>query len=207
MENVLDVYKRPYSEQYPVVCMDESSKQPIKETRVPVPISAGQPAKVDYEYARCGICNIFIASEPLRGKRHVEVTQRKTKREWATFVKTIADVLYPDAERITIMDNYNTHTAGSLYETFPPEEARKLCERFEFVHTPKHGSWLNMAEIELNVLMGQCLRRRIDTIDENHREVSAWQKSRNNKNSKINWHFTTKNARIKLKRLYPSIYV
>lgn len=186
--------------------MDESPKQLIKETRETIPIREGREARIDYEYERCGVCNIFMASEPLQGKRVVKITERKTKIEWAEFVRHIADEIYPKAKKITlVMDNYNTHTAGSLYERFSPQEAKRIWDRFEFVYTPKHGSWLNMAEIELNVLMGQCLNRRIDNLETIRREVTAWQKKRNNKNSKINWQFTTKNARIKLKRLYPSI--
>lgn len=206
MEKVLDVYKRPYNILIPVVCMDESPKQLIKETRQSMPIRKGSDAKIDYEYERCGVCNIFIASEPLQGKRFVKITERKTKIEWAEFIKQIADEQYPEAKKITlVMDNYNTHNAGSLYEAFSPQEAKRIWDRFDFVYTPKHGSWLNMAEIELNVLMGQCLNRHISNLETVKTEVTAWQTKRNNKNSKINWQFTTKDARIKLKRLYPSI--
>ena len=207
MERVLDVYKRPYSEKNPVVCMDESPKQLIGETRTPIEMKKGFPKKFDYEYKRNGVCNIFMATEPLLGKRIVEVTARKTKQDWAKFVKKIS-LNYPDAEKITlIMDNYSTHSASSFYETFDPEEAKKLWERFEFIFTPKHGSWLNVAEIELNVLQKQCLNRRIDNIKEIQEEVIQWQNYRNNKKTKVNWRFTTENARIKLKRLYPSIEV
>lgn len=206
MEKVLDVYKRPYNSLIPVVCMDESPKQLIKETRQTIPASKGKEARIDYEYERCGVCNIFIASEPLNGKRIVKITERKTRTDWAEFIKHIADELYPKAKKITlVMDNYNTHTAGSLYETYSPGEAKRIWDRFEFVYTPKHGSWLNMAEIELNVLMGQCLNRHIDNIETLRTEVNFWQNHRNNKNSKINWQFTTKDARTKLKKLYPSI--
>ncbi len=204
MENVLDVYKRPYSAEYPVVCMDESPKQLIGETRITNRIKDGCKL-MDYEYSRKGVCNIFIANEPLAGKRIVKVTKRKTKVDWAEFIKDIDDH-YPKAKRITlVMDNLNTHKPGSLYERFSPIEAKRIWDRFEFVFTPKHGSWLNMAEIELNVLNGQCLNRRIDNIETIINEVDAWQNHRNNKNSKINWRFTTKDSRIKLKRLYPSI--
>jgi len=204
MENVLDVYKRPYSAEYPVVCMDESPKQLIGETRITNRIKDGCKL-MDYEYSRKGVCNIFIANEPLAGKRIVKVTKRKTKVDWAEFIKNIDDH-YPKAKRITlVMDNLNTHKPGSLYERFSPIEAKRIWDRFEFVFTPKHGSWLNMAEIELNVLNGQCLNRRIDNIETIINEVDAWQNHRNNKNSKINWRFTTKDSRIKLKRLYPSI--
>ena len=159
MERVLDVYKRPYDPLYPVVCMDESPKQLIKETRMPIPAASGRSQRYDYEYERCGVCNIFMASEPLAGVRFVEVKERKTKSDWAVFIKGIAG-RYEDAIRITlVMDNLATHKAGSLYETFLPEEAKRILDRFEFVYTPKHGSWLNMAEIELNVLTGQCLNR------------------------------------------------
>lgn len=206
MENVLDVYKRPFSNDYPVVCMDESPKQLIKETRLPLKMKKGMEKRVDYEYARCGVCNIFMANEPLKGKRMVKITERKTKKDWAEFIREVADTHYGHAKKITlVMDNLNTHKPSSLYETFEPKEAKRIWDRFEFVFTPKHGSWLNMAEIELNVLNGQCLNRRIDKIDTVKQEVKAWQDHRNNKCSVINWRFTTKGARIKLKRLYPSI--
>ena len=204
MEMVLDVYKRPFDPRYPVVCMDESPKQLIAETKIPIPASPGQPARYDYEYRRCGMCNIFMACEPLAGKRMVKITERKTRRDWACFLEEIADQ-YKEAEKITlVMDNLNTHTPGSFYETFQPDKAKALWDRFEFVYTPKHGSWLNMAEIELNILTGQCLKRRIDDIEVVRKEVRAWQKFRNNKNAKINWQFTNEDARIKLSRLYPT---
>ena len=206
MERVLDVYKRPYDKDYPVVCMDESPKQLIEEVRPSIAMKPGQEAKVDYEYVRNGVVNIFMANEPLKGKRFVEVTEFKTKKDWATFMKSIADQKYPKAKRITlVMDNYNTHTASAFYETFEPEVAKKLWDRFEFVYTPKHGSWLNMAEIELHVLNGQCLNRHISTMRKIREESEAWQTTRDNKNCKINWQFTNKDARIRLKRLYPSI--
>ena len=205
MEMVLDVYKRPYDEQHPVVCMDESPKQLIGETRVPIPASPGQPARSDYEYKRCGVCNIFMACEPLAGKRMVRITERKTKKDWALFLQEIADS-YQKAEKIIlVMDNLNTHKPGSFYEAFSPDKAKDLWDRFEFVYTPKHGSWLNMAEIELNVLTGQCLGRRIDNIEEVRQETYAWQEYRNNKEAKVNWQFTAKDARIKLSRLYPTL--
>ena len=204
MENVLGVYKRPYDSLRPVVCMDESPKQLVGETRTPVAAKPGSPERYDYEYVRNGVCNIFVANEPLRGKRIVKITERKTKVDWGLFIESLADQ-YPDAEKITlVMDNLETHKPGSLYETFAPEKAKALWDRFEFVYTPKHGSWLNMAEIELNVLMGQCLNRRIGTMEEVVKEVRAWEEHRNNKNAKINWHFTDKDARIKLRRLYPT---
>ncbi len=198
------MYKRPYNPQVPVVCMDESPKQLIKETRKPIQVSPGQPARHDYEYERCGVCNIFMANEPLAGKRLVRITEKKTKTQWAQFIEKIAEN-YPKADKIIlVMDNYGTHNPGALYEAFPPEKAKKLWDRFEFVYTPKHGSWLNMAEIELNVLNGQCLSRRIDDISLVKSEVEAWQDHRNNKDARINWQFTTDNARVKLKRLYPT---
>jgi hypothetical protein len=174
MERVLDVYKRPHDARFPVVCMDESPRQLIDETRTPIVGGPGRPTRYDYEYKRCGTCNIFMANEPLTGWRLVEVTERKTKIDWAHFVEKIA-ARYADAERITlVMDNLNTHAPGSLYETFLPDKAKALWDRFEFVFTPKHGSWLNMAEIELNVLIGQCLKRRIADIDKMRSEVNAW---------------------------------
>jgi len=205
MEMVLDVYKRPFDSRFPVVCMEESPKQLIEETKTPIPASPGQPAKYDYEYKRCGVCNIFMACEPLAGKRMVKITERKTKKDWAYFLEEIA-VQYKSAEKITlVMDNLNTHSPGSFYETFPPDKAKALWNRFEFVYTPKHGSWLNMAEIELNVLTRQCLNRRIDDIELVRKETRAWQKFRNNKNAKVNWQFTAEDARIKLSRLYPTL--
>lgn len=205
MEMVLDVYKRPFDRSYPVICMDESPKQLIAETKTPIPASPGKPAKHDYEYKRCGVCNIFLACEPLAGKRLVQITERKTKQDWARFLELIAEQ-YTKAEKITlVMDNLNTHIPGSLYETFHPDKAKALWDRFEFIYTPKHGSWLNMAEIELNVLIAQCLNRRIDDIKTVQKEVQAWQKNRNNKDTKVNWQFTTNDARTKLSRLYPTI--
>jgi len=206
MEKVLDVYKRPYDENNPIVCMDESPKQLIEDGHPKTEMKPGQEARQDYEYIRHGVVNIFIANEPLKGTRLVEVTEYKTKKDWAQFVKRIADELYPNAKKITlIMDNYKTHAASAFYETFEPAEAKRIWDRFDFIFTPKHGSWLNMAEIELHVLNGQCLNRHISTIEEVRKEVNAWQSNRNNKVCKINWRFTSKDARIKLKRLYPSI--
>jgi len=206
MEQVLDVYKRPYDKHFPIVCMDESPKQMIKETRVPIRMKPVSDAKIDFEYERCGVANIFIASEPLKGKRYVEVTERKTKIDWAIFIKKIADEWYKNAEKIIlVMGNLSTHKPSALYETFKPKEAKRIWDRFEFVYTPRHGSWLNMAEIELNVLMGQCLNRRIDCMKIMKEEVKAWESHRNNKKAVINWQFTTQDARIKLKRLYPTI--
>lgn len=208
MERVLDVYKRPFNKDFPVICMDESPKQLIKETRLAIAMRPGQEAREDFEYERCGVANVFLASEPLTGKRFVEITERKTKVDWARFIKQIADEWYKDATKITlVMDNLGTHKPGALYELFKPEEAKRIWDRFDFIYTPKHGSWLNMAEIELNVLTAQCLNRRIDNIETMKREVKAWQIHRNNKESKIKWQFTCQDARIKLLQLYPSINV
>lgn len=205
MEMVLDVYKRPFDPLHPIICMDESPKQLISETRKPIPAAPGRSAKYDYEYRRCGTSNIFLACEPLVGKRMIKVTERRTALDWAGFIEEIA-AQYEQAEKITlVMDNLNTHNAGSFYEKFPPEKAKALWDRFEFVHTPKHGSWLNIAEIELNVLWGQCLKRRIDDIETVRKEAVAWQDARNNKNAKVNWRFTTNDARVKLSRLYPTL--
>ncbi len=206
MESVLDVYKTPYDKRFPVVCMDESPKQLIKQTRIPIARKPGQDAREDYEYSRNGVANIFIANEPLKGRRYTKIKSRRTKKDWAYFIKYIADRLYPKAEKIRlVMDNLNTHKPSSLYETFSPQEAKRIWDRFEFIYTPKHGSWLNMAEIELNVLMGQCLNRRIDNMTTIRKEVKAWEQHRNNKKAKINWQFKTDDAWIKLKRLYPTI--
>ena len=205
MEMVLDVYKHPFDPKFPVVCVDESPQQLIGETKITIQASPGHVSRYDYEYRRCGVCTIFMACEPLAGKGMVKITERKTKSDWAHFLKDIAD-RYLGAEKITlIMDNLNTHTPGALYETFNPDKAKSLWNRFEFIYTPKHGSWLNMAEIDLNVLLGQCLNRRIDNIDKVMSEVAAWQNHRNNKDAKVNRHFRTDDARIKLSRLYPSI--
>jgi len=204
MEQVLDVYKRPYDEDYPVVCMDESPKQLIETVREEK-MEPGKDKRIDYEYIRHGVVNIFMANEPLKGQRLVEITDLKKKEDWAKFVKRIADEIYPAAKRITlVMDNFKTHTIGAFYEAFEPAEAKRLVEKFEFIYTPKHGSWLNMAEIELHVLNSQCLSRHIATMEDMKTEVKAWQEHRNNRDSKINWQFKTEDARIKLKKLYPS---
>ena len=206
MEQVLDVYKRPYNKSRPVVCMDETPKQLIKEVRRALPPKPGFEERVDYEYSRCGVCNVFMINEPLAGKRFTKVTNQRTKKDWALLVKYICDKLYPDAEVITlVMDNLSSHSAAALYETFEPGEAKRIWDRLEFIFTPKHGSWLNMAEIELNVLTKQCLNRRIEDFKTIKTEVKAWQGYRNNKDSRIKWQFTTEDARVKLHRLYPSI--
>ncbi|MDB5868041.1 MAG: transposase [Polaromonas sp.] len=184
--------------------MDETPRQLIRETREPIAAAPGRPERHDYEYERCGVCSVFMASEPLAGRRLTKVTERRTKLDWAAFVQDIA-ANYPDAERITlVMGNLNTHTPGPLYEAFSPEKAKALWDRFEFVYTPKHGSWLNMAEIEINVMVAQCLSQRIDSIETVRSEVAAWQSRRDNLQAKVNWQFTTKDARVKLKRLYPT---
>ena len=202
MERVLEVYRRPYNADIPVVCMDETPRQLIRETRTPIPACPGQLERHDYEYERCGVCNVFMASEPLAGTRMTKVTEHKTKVDWALFLQDIAG-RYQEAERITlVMDNLNTHSPGALYQTFPPEQAKTLRDRFEFVYTPKHGSWLNVAEIELNVMISQCLDRRIGSMEKLSEEVAAWQTRRDQIHAKVNWQFTTENARIKLKRLY-----
>ena len=204
MEQVLDVYKRPYDPLCPLVCMDESPRQLIRATRLPLAAEPGSGEREDSEYERCGVCNVFMAVEPLAGKRLVRVTERKTRTDWAVFLEEIA-ARYVHAERITlVMDNLNTHTPGSLYEAFTPSKAKALWERFEFIYTPKHGSWLNMAEIELNVLIRQCLSRRMESLGQMSREVNFWQTQRNTMSAKIDWRFTTDNARTKLKRLYPT---
>jgi len=208
LEDVLEVYTRPYDPQRPMVCLDESSKQLVKETRCPIPARPGQPRRVDYEYERNGTANLFMVFEPLAGRRHVKVTDRRTTADFAEVVRQLVDKWYPKAEKIVlVMDNLNTHKAASLYEVFEPQEARRLLERLEIHYTPKHGSWLDMAETELGVLSTQCLDRRIPDKTTLRSEVAAWEKSRNKARSKINWRFTTKDARIKLKRLYPSIQV
>ena len=208
MEDVLDVYKRPYDPKRPNVCLDETSKQLIGETRTPVPAGPGQPARYDYEYKRNGVANLFMMFEPLAGKRHVKVTERRTKVDWAYCVREMVDQIYPDAEQIVlVMDNLNTHNKSSLYEAFEPAEAKRIADKLEIHYTPKHGSWLDMAEIELGVLARQCLSRRIDNSEQLKDEVAAWQLTRNTAEAKVNWRFTTEDARIKLKRLYLSFEV
>lgn len=206
MENVLQVYHRSYDPKRPVVCMDEASRQLVAETRPPLPTAPGQPPCFDYEYERCGTANLFIFTEPLGGWRHVAVTDRRTKTDWAEHIRELLDVYYPDVRRITlVMDNLNTHHIASLYEAFDPAEARRLIERLEAVYTPKHGSWLNIAEIELSALSRQCLSRRIDKKEFLRSEFAAWEADRNASQTGVDWRFTTSDARIKLKRLYPQI--
>ena len=204
MEDVLTVYKRDFNADEPLVCMDETSKQLTKETRRPIPALPGRPARYDYEYERNGVANLFMFFEPLAGKRRVSVTDRRTKADWAMQIKDLLDVHYPSARKVTlVMDNLNTHTGASLYDVFPPQEARRLLDRLEFHYTPKHGSWLNMAEIELSVLARQCLGRRIPDKATLRAEVAAWEQRRNAAEAKVDWRFTSADARIKLKRLYP----
>ena len=206
MEDVLEVYKRPYDSRRPVVCLDETSKQLIGEVATPVPAAPGQAARYDYEYVRNGVANIFMIFEPLAGQRDVEVTDRRTKKDYAACLRKISDEMYPDAEAIVLVqDNLNTHSPASLYEAFEPTEARRLMNRFEVHYTPKHGSWLDMAEIELGILGRQWLSRRISNVDDLRREAWAWETARDTAGSKVDWQFTTEDARIKLKRLYPSI--
>ncbi len=206
MEDVLEVYTRPYDPRFPQVCMDESAKQLLKDKRESLPMQPGQPERVDYTFESAGMCKIFLACEPLTGQRQVKVTQRRTSQDWAHFIRELVDVQYPTAEKLVlVMDNLNTHTPSSLYQTFAPAEARRILQKLEIHYTPVHGSWLNMAEIELSALARQCLSRRIGTQEELEREVHAWQHSRNEEAITVNWRFTTADARIKLKRLYPSL--
>ncbi|MEW4568951.1 IS630 family transposase [Tautonia sp. JC769] len=205
MEDVLEVYHRPPDPRRPLVCLDEASKQLIGEVAEPVPARPGQPARIDYEYVRNGTANLFMISEPHAGWRHVEVTDRRTAVDFAEVVRALVEEVYPEAEKVVlVMDNLNTHKLASLYEAFEPEQARRIAERLEIHHTPKHGSWLNMAEIELSVLARQCLDRRIESKEELKREVAAWEDERNGRGVTIRWQFTTTDARIKLRRLYPT---
>lgn len=205
MEDVLDVYCRPYDPKRPQVCLDEMSRQLLADTREPLPTAPGQPKRQDYEYRREGTVNLFMCNEPLVGWRHVEVTERRTRVDWAHIIKGLVDVRYPDAEQIVlVMDNLNTHSPASLYEAFPPAEAKRIADKLEIHYTPKHGSWLDMAEIELSVLSRQCLGQRLPTRETLAKEVAAWETDRNRAGAPINWRFTTADARIKLKRLYPS---
>ncbi len=204
MEDVLEVYSRPYDPKRPVICMDEMHKQCIKEVRKAIPALPGKPEKYDSEYERNGGVNIFLCSEPLKGTRSVKITDSRTRIDWAFFMKDVLDKQYPNADKIVlILDNLNIHSPGSFYEAFEPEEARRLFDRLEVHHTPKHGSWLNVSEIELSVLSRQCLNRRIPDKGTYEREIEKWNTDRNNQQKGVDWQFTTKDARIKLKRLYP----
>jgi uncharacterized small protein (DUF1192 family) len=204
MEDILEVYQRPYDPQRPLVCLDETSKQLIAETRVPIAAKPGQPARQDYEYRRNGTANLFMMFAPLEGWRHVKVTDRHTAVDYAHVLKELSETHFPGSAKIVLVqDNLNTHKPASLYEAFPPAEARRLVERFEWHYTPKHGSWLDMAESELGVLSSQCLDRRIPDQHVLKQEIEAWEAVRNRKHAKADWQFTTANARVKLKRLYP----
>jgi hypothetical protein len=205
MEDVLEVYTRPEDPRFPLVCMDEIAKQLLRAVRSPIPPAPGLPARVDYEYERGGVVTLFLFCEPLAGRRWVDVTERRTKADWAHQIQHLVDVRHPDAERIVlVMDNLNTHTPASLYEVFPPSAARRLAAKREIHHTPKHGSWLNIAEIELSVLSRQCLDRRFPDPSALQEEVRAWEARRNAAGGRVDWRFTTADARVKLKRLYPS---
>lgn len=206
MEDVLEVYTRPFDPKRPQVCMDELSKQLVGETRTPLPVTPGHPARYDYEYVRNGVGNLFLFFEPLAGWREVKVTEQRTMVDWAHAVRELVDVHYPEAEQIVlVLDNLNTHGIGSLYEAFPPVEARRIAQKLEIHHTPKHGSWLNMAESELSILSRQCLNQRIPDLEQLRGEVAAWQNHRNQAETPMNWRFTTADARIRLARLYPSL--
>lgn len=206
MEDVLEIYHLPYDPDYPVVCMDESCKQMVGEVRDPIPCAPGRPLLVDDEYVRNGVAQIFMEVEPLAGRRHVAVTEHRTRKDWALQIKEMLVERYPNAIKVRlVMDNLNTHNTASLYEMFEPEQARYLAERLDIHYTPKHGSWLNMAEIELSVLKGQCLDCRIPDLTTMRNRVAAWEADRNNSARKINWQFTTPEARVKLRRLYPQV--
>ena len=206
MEDVLDVYHRPYDPARPVVALDEASKQLVGEAVQPLPPEPGRPERFDYEYVRNGTANLFMICQPMVGWRTVQVTQRRTAVDFAEVLRWLAEDLHAEAQKgVLVMDNLNTHKLASLYEAFPPEQARRIAERLEIHHTPKHGSWLNVAEIELSVLARQCLARRIASAEELRREVDAWEEERNERAVEVRWRFTTADARIKLHRLYPSL--
>ncbi len=208
MEDVLEVYKRPYDPKRPLVCMDEMPKQLLMDTRDPLPMLPGKPERLDYEYKRGGVADLFMLFEPLAGKRHIEITDQRRRIEWAEVMRIVSDELYPDAEKIVVvLDNLNTHVLAAFYLAFEPQEARRLVERFELHYTPKHGSWLNMAEIELSALARQCLDRRIPDKETLIQEVKAWEDQRNSEVIKVHWQFTTADARTKLKSLYPKFQV
>ena len=206
MEDVIAVYELPYDSDYPLVCMDETCKQLIGETHEAIPCVSGRPARIDHEYVRNGVAEIFLEVEPLTGKRHVMAAEHRAMKDWARWIKGMLDERYPNAVRVRlVMDNLNTHCLASLYQTFEPQEARRLAERIDIHYTPKHGSWLNMAEIELSALSRQCLDRRIPDRETLQREIVAWENGRNNRQAKINWHFSTGNARTKLRHIYPAL--
>jgi hypothetical protein len=204
MEDILDLYQQPYCESYPVICMDEKPYQLLDDARTPIKIKPGRPERQDAEYIRNGICSIFVFTEPLGGWRHLAVCERRTRVDWAHQVRDLLEVYYPDAPKIRlVLDNLNTHSVASLYAAFPPEEARGLAKRLEIHYTPKHGSWLNIAEIELSVMTKQCLNRRISSLESLRHELAEWETVRNSTQKGVDWQFTTDDARIKLKRLYP----
>lgn len=206
MEDILDIYEMPYNPQIPVVCMDEKPYQLLGETREPLHVRCGDTKKIDYEYVRNGTCSIFAFIEPLGGRHHVSAREHRTATDWAEEIKYLVDEMYPDVEKIIlVMDNLNTHKPASLYKKYPPQEARRILKKLEIHYTPKHGSWLNIAEIELNVMTKQCLSRRLDNMNLLHSELSAWELERNNSHAVVNWQFTSDNARIKLASLYPSL--
>jgi hypothetical protein len=206
MEGLLELYKRPYSERRPLICIDEVPKQLVAEVRAPIPAAPGRPARYDYEYRRCGVANVFMAFEPLLGWRWAKVTQRRTARDFAELLRELVEEIHEEAERVVVVvDNLNTHGPGCLYEAFPPSRARAIARRLEWHYTPVHGSWLNVAEVELAALSKQCLDRRIDSIESLRREVAAWEEERNERRVGVEWQFSTADARIKLRRLYPSV--
>jgi len=206
MEDILTLYKKPYNKDYPVVCMDESSKQHLKEVRTPLPMEKGKPERFDTEYERNGTSNLFIFFEPLKGRRRIDVTARRTSIDWANQIQKLIDEDYPEAIKIRlVMDNLNTHVGASLYKAFEPKEARRLLDKLDFHYTPKHGSWLNMAEIEFSILSRQCMRDRMSDRDYLAQEVGQWVADRNSRSSEMTWRFTTEDARVKLKHLYPSL--
>ncbi len=204
MEDILDLYAESYQPAFPVICFDEVPYQMVSETRLPLPMQSGMPQRYDFEYKREGTCNLFMFLQPLVGWRHVKVTDRRTKQDFAFCMHDLAEIHFPEAEKIrVVLDNLNTHTPAAFYETFPPEQARRLTKKLEFHYTPEHSSWLNMAEVEISVLTGQCLDRRLGNQEIIAREVAAWEAERNNSKATIDWRFTIPNARDKLKRLYP----
>jgi hypothetical protein len=205
MEDVLETYHRSYTEDEVLVCLDETSKQHIKETRTPLPARPGEPEKYDFEYERNGVSHLFMLFAPLEGWRNVKVTDHHTREDWAQVIKELVDEHFPEKKVVLVMDNLNTHKVSSLYAAFKPEEARRIAERIEIHYTPKHGSWLDMAEIEIGVMVRQCLNRRISDQDALKREIKAWQEQRNQRGVRVDWRFTTQDARVKLKSLYPAI--
>ncbi len=206
MEHVLAVYQRPRDPKRPLICLDEAAKQLVSETRLPIPMAPGRTARHDYEYRRAGTANIFMAFAPLEGKRHLKVTARRARADYAHFLEDLSDRHFADAEKIVLLqDNLNTHATASLYAAFPPEKARRIADRFEWAFTPKHGSWLNMAEAELSVLSRQCLKERIESQDELASDIKAWETQRNQQVAIANWQFTNEDARVKLRKLYPSV--